>query len=93
MVDVPHAERARENAFRPGSWEYVRAERAETKPMRLVDLTSNSYGTRKKMYAVKERTEEEKKMGNLKIIGMLRNTFRNNKGEGEGQRIFNYCSS
>ena len=59
-----------------GVGEYVRAEGVETKPMRLVNLTSNSYRTRKKMYAVKERTEEEKKMGNLKIIGMLRNTFR-----------------
>ena len=56
MVDVPHAERARENAFRPGSWEYVRAEGVETKPMRLVNLTSSSYGTGRKMYAVKERT-------------------------------------
>ena len=88
MVALPHAERARENAFRPGSWEYVRAERVETKPMRLVNLTSSSYGTGKKMYAVKERTEEEKKKGNLKIIGMLRNTVRKGKnGEGEALKL------
>ncbi|KIK02753.1 hypothetical protein K443DRAFT_121786 [Laccaria amethystina LaAM-08-1] len=86
MVDVPHGERARENAFRPGSWEYVRAERVETKPMRVVNLALSAYGTGRKMYAVKERTEEEKKKGNMRILGVLRNAVKkgNKNGEGEG---------
>ena len=60
VVDVPHAERARE-CVKAGDSEYVRAERVETKPMRLINLTSSSYGTGKKMYAVKERRELEEK--------------------------------
>lgn len=73
MVDVPHAERAQENAFWPGSWEYVRAERVETKPMRLANLTSpRTYGTGKPMYQVKQPTEEEKKKKNANILGVLR---------------------
>ena len=86
MVDVPHGERARENAFRPGSWEYVRAERVETKPMRVVNLALRAHGMGRKMYEVKERTQEEKKKGNIRILGLLRNTVKKgiNTGEGEG---------
>jgi len=85
MVDVLHGERARENAFRPGSWEYVQAERVETKPMRVVNLALRVHGMGRKMYEVKERTQEEKKKGNIRILGLLRNTVKGIKnGEGEG---------